>query len=101
LEESLSWGKWSMSDNNEDKCSEILSLIYDHVATTAGVDIGSLDESTDFLAAGLLDSFGVLNLILVLQTDLGISFDPVELIAPEARTVGGLAKLAAQHCKQQ
>jgi acyl carrier protein len=90
-----------MTEKNEDRYAEIMRLICNHVAEASGTDLAELDETTNFLTAELLDSFGVMNLILELQTALGISFEPVELVTPEVRTVGGLARLAAQHCEQQ
>jgi acyl carrier protein len=85
-----------MQENNADRYAEIAELILGHVAAAADVDPAGLSEETNFVESALLDSFGIMNLILELELSLQIKFNPVDLSRDEARTVGGLARLAAE-----
>ncbi|MFW5698800.1 MAG: acyl carrier protein [Planctomycetota bacterium] len=80
-----------------DTHAAIVDEIAAHLAREAGVQRESITERTDLVASGLLDSFGILDLIMHIETTCGIRFDPVELTTDAARTVGGLARLAAVH----
>jgi acyl carrier protein len=45
----------------------------------------------DFIAAGTLDSFEILSLIMSLETEYAISVPPELLVSPENAKVGNLA----------
>ncbi|MFW5830596.1 MAG: phosphopantetheine-binding protein, partial [Planctomycetota bacterium] len=52
-----------------------------------------VDSETDFVEAGLLDSFAILQLIMQIESEAGIRFDALALTTDAARTAGGLAQL--------
>ncbi len=75
----------------------IVDEIAAHLVREVGVERAAITPQTDLVASGLLDSFGILDLIMHVETTCGIRFDPVELTTDQARTVGGLARLATAH----
>jgi acyl carrier protein len=47
----------------------------------------------NFIDSGLIDSFGVLSMLMDLESYYSIKFNPIDLLNEEAKTVGGLVQL--------
>lgn len=52
-----------------------------------------LSGEIDFVAGGVLDSFGILSLIMTLETQYTVQFQPEQLADPELGKVSKLAQL--------
>lgn len=53
-----------------------------------------INENTDLIAAGLLDSFGFVDLVLFLETECGIKIDLADADPAEFTVVKGLCNIA-------
>lgn len=53
-----------------------------------------IDENTDLIATGLLDSFGFVDLVLFLETECGIKIDLADADPAEFTVVRGLCNIA-------
>lgn len=61
-----------------------------------GAEDGELEADMDLFEAGLLDSFGVVRLIVELEAQLGISLDIEQLPRGEIATPARIIRLAEQ-----
>ena len=50
----------------------------------------------DYLDAGLVDSMGIVEMVMNFEQTFGIRFEPKHLQSSEMRTVGGLIELVSQ-----
>ena len=78
---------------------DIQSEIIDYIKANTKNSFDVLDESTNFVENGLLDSFAILNLIMTLEAEYGIKFQPQELADPNLRTVGALTRCVQEKMK--
>lgn len=53
----------------------------------------------DFIAVGLIDSFGIFNLIVEVENQLKVTFDSEDLEDPRFKTIGGLIEIISQKRK--
>lgn len=51
------------------------------------------NDDTDLLAAGLLDSFDIVNLVSQLEDAFGIEIDPRHIVPENFRTISAIAAL--------
>lgn len=51
------------------------------------------NDDTDLLAAGLLDSFDIVNLVSRLEETFGVEIDPTDIVPENFRTVSAIAVL--------
>lgn len=74
-------------------------LILAHVAeqlVATGMTPSDVPPSFDLLLEGVIDSFGVVDLVLMLEAEFGIEFDFDELDADDMTRVGPLAEYVAR-----
>ena len=71
------------------------AFILDYLSTESGRR--DLTNTTDFVAESVLDSFGIINLIMDLECEFVIKFQVSDLADPAARTVHGLAHLVVRN----
>lgn len=71
---------------------EIEEFILSYLVVQAGESV-ELDSSTNFVDSGMLDSFAILNMIMALESEYAIKFQPQELADPSIRVVSALASL--------
>jgi acetyltransferase-like isoleucine patch superfamily enzyme/acyl carrier protein len=79
----------------------VRSAILDHIGPAlVGRDIEPVNVDDDFnlLEAGVIDSFGVLELILSIEAQFGVSLDLEDVDPVELTTVGPLAQIVAEAC---
>jgi acyl carrier protein len=74
---------------------DIQTFIISYISDNAASDT-IIDASTNFVDSGLLDSFAILNLIMTLESQYGVKFEPRELADPELRIVATLTHLTKQ-----
>lgn len=60
----------------------------------AGSSVSEINAETDLLSSGLLDSFGLIDLILYLETESGHNIDLTDADPAELSFVNGLSRLA-------
>lgn len=51
------------------------------------------NDDTDLLAAGLLDSFDIVNLVSRLEETFGVEIDPTDIVPENFRTISAIAVL--------
>ncbi len=51
-----------------------------------------IDESTDLLLTGQVDSLGVVRIVLWMESELGIEVDPLDVVLENFQTVGQMAE---------
>ncbi|MEG3618341.1 acyl carrier protein [Magnetovibrio sp. PR-2] len=79
--------------------SDIQSEIIKYIYANASHEISEIGVSTNFAEDGLLDSFAILNLIMTLEAEYEIKFQPHELADPALRTVGALTQCVVEKMK--
>ena len=52
----------------------------------------------NFVDSGLLDSFGILSMVMDIESRFSVKLTPAELLNDDSKTVGGLARLIASKC---
>lgn len=64
--------------------------------STRGEIPGATEEERmtyEYVDRGLLDSFGIVEMVMELESEYGIRFSPADMQSPEFRTVGGLVRV--------
>jgi len=59
-----------------------------------------IDINDNYYAKGLIDSFGIVELISEIETVFDIVFDDDDLKSPDFRTINGLLKIIINHIRQ-
>ena len=62
-----------------------------------GAEDGELEPDMDLFGAGLIDSFGVVQLLVKLEEQLGVSLDIEQLVREEIATPAKIIKLVGQN----
>lgn len=70
------------------KSDEVLTKILDFL----GLERSSVNLKEDFLYAGIVDSFGLIQLLSYIQEEFGVSFSEDELEDKSLRTLEGLSQ---------
>ncbi|WP_076410839.1 phosphopantetheine-binding protein [Shewanella sp. UCD-KL12] len=76
---------------NNEQYSQVLETILSYIKQNISAEV-SVDEASNFVTEGLLDSFAILSLIMTLESEFLIKFKPVELANPDLQLVKGLAQ---------
>jgi len=61
---------------------------------------GKLSVGSDLFEAGVIDSFGVVELVSFIQDEFGVALEAEDLLSPELATVTGLVALIEQKSEQ-
>ncbi len=77
-----------------DHPAEIEQFIVTNI--TGDLDGGSLSRDQDLLAAEVLDSLGITELVAFLEAKFGISIDDEDLTPENFRTVDGIAAFVSR-----
>ena len=64
------------------------------------VSPGDVDENTNLLFSGVLDSLGFVELLAFLEERAGLSFDLAELDPEEFTTIAGLTRSASDEARK-
>ncbi len=81
----------------EPHLNEIQAFILDTIRQQGGGD--ELDANSNFVEDGMLDSFAILSLIMSLESEFSVKFQPHELADPAMRIVGVLAQSVLEKCE--
>lgn len=75
----------------------VRNIILEWIASNAlePIDTAALDDATDLVEAGVLDSFAIIDLIVHLEASTGRKIDVTSIDPEEFTTLGGLARHAA------
>lgn len=63
----------------------------------AGVHDGALDDGANFIEAGLVDSFGLIEIIAFVERTFSVRLSDEDLISPSVTSIRGLAALVKAH----
>ena len=74
------------------KISDIQEFIYEYIRAHVPDKIQAVDETTNFVDDGLLDSFAILSLIMTIESQYSIKFQPQELADPALHIVGNISQ---------
>lgn len=82
---------------------EAKQAIFSYLGTKGKIPGENEDEKLAFnyLDAGLIDSFGIIEMVMGLESELGIQFTPSDMRSEEFRTIGGLASIASKLCVEK
>ncbi|MFT7393929.1 MAG: acyl carrier protein [Candidatus Azotimanducaceae bacterium] len=72
--------------------NSLTEFISDEVAQ----DDDPIDESTDLLLTGQVDSLGVVRIVLWIEQSLGIEIDPLDVVLENFQTIGQMAAYLRQ-----
>ena len=70
---------------------------YSHSIKGLGLNPDELPDSFDFLNRGVIDSFGVLDMIMSIENEFQIQVDMATLDAEQITILGPLARYVAEH----
>lgn len=60
------------------------------IASDVALDDGPIDGATDLLLTGLVDSLGVVLIVEWIETELGRSIDPADVVLENFQTVDSM-----------
>lgn len=73
-----------------------LKVLTDYIRDELGYD-GPLDPDTDLLEERILDSFSVVQMIVYIQSEFGIEFEPEELVLENLSRLSGMLALIEKY----
>ena len=68
--------------------------LLDFLSRRQGIDVTDIDEDSPLFSAGLLDSFGMLDLVLLVESQCGFKVQPVDLNLNNFDSVGHILAFA-------
>jgi len=83
----------------EDLADRLLCRVRE-MAVTRGITVGKFGPETDLLTAGILDSMGFVELLMVMETEYGYRIDLAEADPVQFSTIEGLCDLALSQSDQ-
>lgn len=57
-----------------------------------------IDVGADYYKSGLIDSFGIIELISFAESELGVRFSDEDFKNPQFRNISGLSEIVAARC---
>jgi acyl carrier protein len=78
-----------------ERVRNFLLIKYAERITTSGENQVEIPDNFDFLLEGIVDSFGILEMVGALETEFGIELDMSGLAAEEITVLGPLARYVA------
>jgi acyl carrier protein len=76
----------------EIKISDIQGFICEYIRSHIPGENQAVNENTNFVANELLDSFAILSLIMTLESQYSVKFQPEELADPTLHIVGNISQ---------
>jgi acyl carrier protein len=83
-------------DVTPDNVREFLLTRYSEPITAMRLNIADLPDDFDFLLSGVIDSFGILEMISAIEHEFRIQLDLALLDAEDITKMGALARYVAQ-----
>jgi acyl carrier protein len=88
-----------MSDISAEKVRQFLLTKYSEPIKRIGSDPAEVPDSFDFLLSGVIDSFGILEMISSIEDEFRIRLDLVALDAEQITLLGPLSQYVAENAK--
>ena len=88
-----------MSDISPEKIRQFLLTRYAEVIKGMGFDPVEVADSFDFLLSGVIDSFGILEMVASIEDEFRIRLDLAALDAEQVTILGTLSQYVAQNAK--
>jgi len=79
---------------------EFLLLRYSEPITAMRLDLTKLPDDFDFLLAGIIDSFGILEMISAIEAEFQVQLDLALLDAEDITRLGPLARYVAASTRE-
>ena len=88
-----------MSDISPEKVRQFLLARYSETIKAMGFDPVEVPDSFDFLLSGVIDSFGIMEMVSSIEDEFGIRLDLAALDAEQITILGPLSQYVAQNSK--
>ena len=88
-----------MSDISPEKVRQFLLTRYSEAIKGMGFDPVEVPDSFDFLLSGVIDSFGILEMVSSIEDEFRIRLDLAALDAEQITILGPLSQYAAENWK--
>jgi acyl carrier protein len=86
-----------MNEITPEKVRGFLLTRYSEAITGLGLDPAEVSDSFDFLLTGVIDSFGILEMISSIEDEFRIQFDMAALDAEDITILGPLSQYIARN----
>ncbi len=60
-----------------------------------------IDEETDLFEAGIMDSYGLVEIVTFMESEFAVSFVDEELLSPQWSTLAGMVELVSSKSMQK
>jgi acyl carrier protein len=88
-----------MNDLTTERVREFLLAKYAPQIKGVGMDPAALPDDFDFLLNGVVDSFGILEMVSAIEDEFGLSLDLAALDAEQMTILGPLSEFVAQNAQ--
>ena len=78
---------------------EFLTSKYSEAIRGMGFDAATLPDNFDFLLSGVVDSFGILEMVSAIEQQFGIELDLANLDAEQMTIIGPLSRYVAESAR--
>jgi acyl carrier protein len=89
-----------MKDVTPDNIREFLLTRYSEPITAMQLNLTELPDDFDFLLSGVIDSFGILEMISAIEDEFQIQLDLALLDAEDVTKIGPLARYVAENANR-
>jgi acyl carrier protein len=88
-----------MSDLTPDRVRQFLLTRYSRAIEEIGIDPTQVPDTFDFLLSGVIDSFGILEMVTAIEDEFRIQLDMATLDAEQITILGPLSRYVAEDGK--
>jgi acyl carrier protein len=89
-----------MKDVTPDNVREFLLTRYSEPITSMQLNLTEIPDDFDFLLSGVIDSFGIVEMISAIEDEFRIQLDLALLDAEDITRIGPLARYIAENANQ-
>jgi acyl carrier protein len=86
-----------MNPITSDQVRQFLLTRYDRPIREMGLDPGAIPDNFDFLLSGVIDSFGILEMVSSIEDEFQIQLDMATLDAEQITILGPLSQYVAEN----
>jgi acyl carrier protein len=94
-------GRYRMNEITPDEVRQFLLVKYARSLKDLGLDPAEIPDNFDFLLSGVIDSFGILEMISSIEDKFRIHLDLATLDAEQITILGPLSHYVAQNWKAE
>jgi acyl carrier protein len=88
-----------MKDVTPDKVRKFLLTRYSEPITALGLNRAEIPDDFDFLLSGVIDSFGILEMVSAIEDEFQMQLDLATLDAEDTTILGPLSRYVAENAK--